>query len=210
MLVRDDIKAELIRIGKFGEFIELRSELLEQGRNAFIANREAVRKFLGDEAADSEKPVKWKKPKVVVEADAEKAKLAEELASGVREPNTDSSFVASVPFAPPPVKRSAFDGKPDVGEVENITWVADHMRIVDVSPDDCPSLRAWNLLCECRESPKFRADFWKDHYGKTIPSKSTLDGNVRAPGMDGKLTSDLIDRIQKAHDDAIKEADDGS
>jgi len=114
-------------------------------------------------------------------------------------------LIEGVPEGPlPGVKRSAFRDKKSCGEIENIIWVCDNMRIVDVDAKDCPSLRAWNLLCECREDPGFRRAFWKDHYGKTVPAKSHLSEDDGKRKDDGKVSLAIIEKLLSVSEKAKK------
>ena len=213
--VKAEYKKTLMEDGRWPEFCFYRSEQIDDmGLSPTEANKKAVLKFLGKEAAEDasestgvEETPKEKKEEgdyatrqIRLNKEAERIKRVADKEQA--KSNEDPAVIFSVPAPPPPVKLKAFKNKPPAGEIENISWVADMMRVVDVSPRGCPSLRAWNLLCECRDSRQFRHNFWKDHYGKIIPSKSQLDANKTDGRMDGQVTVGLIDRIQKASDKA--------
>jgi len=204
-------KARLMHLEKWTEFVDERQKLLYEDVAGAKANKMLIKKFLGAEAAKTanEPAVKLKKPKVHDGTDGVDAAAvaAFDEKKTKRVPNEDVAMVSSVPGPPPPVSRDVFRNKAPVDEIVNITWVCDNMRFVDVDPVTCPSSRAWNMLCECRENAYFRVGFWKDHYGKTVPSKSTLDANKDRAGPDGKPTIDMIDRIQKIADEAEEESD---
>ena len=209
-ILRQPLKSQLIADGRWPEFIKRCGALQGMGLDEEEACGTATGEFLGNDAAlvATEKLEISHRKAVYKEADrmrkiaerearersvaAEKAKIKE---SATTETNLDKNVISSMPGPPPPVKRYLFKNKPEAGEIENITWVCDNMRIVDVEVKDCPSMRAWNLLCECRESSKFREAFWKDHYGKIIPPKNTLDTG-KTGKKDGKVTMDLIDKIR--------------
>jgi len=193
--------------GMWPEFVDNRSEMISGGMTPVDAHVACIKQFLGDIAAitaggdnppeeevevEEKKPSrKTKKPSSKIEEDPE-----------AREENEDPGVIGAVPAVPPLVKLEDFKGKAEVGEVENITWVANNLRVMNVSAAECPSLRAWNLLCECRENAYFRKTFWKDHYGKIIPSKAQLEGIKKHGGIDGQVTVDLIDRIQTISEEA--------
>jgi hypothetical protein len=219
---RAEHKHELVKQGRWREFVQYRSSLEVGGMVAASANTEAVRRFLGEEAAGTagenggkhnraDGPVVFDddfgpEPDDIDEPEEKGKKGTQSKDSKKRVANKDKAVISSVPDPPPPVKRSAFVGKPDTSEVENIRWVADNMRIVDIKPRDCPSLRAWNLLCECRENSYFRSNFWKDHYGKIIPSKSQLTDGDGKGKLDGEATVELIERIEKISEESKEEA----
>ena len=210
---RREHKEQLLAEGRWREFSDYKSSLVLGGMSGVAANIQAVEKFLGAEAAKQPsesgsrppRELEQEKPEKLAPAQPKDRKFAfekeaEKGSNGKREPNTVKGTIGSVPAPPPPVKENVFKDKPPVGEVENITWVADHMRIVEIDPKDCPSMRAWNMLCECRENAYFRANFWKDHYAKIIPAKSMLENNRRRTAIDGQSTMDLIDRVRATSD----------
>ena len=174
-------KEKLQRIGLWDAFVKYRTALIEEGMRPTDAREKAISKFLENEDGSDK----------------------EEGLSGEK---WDPEMVGKVPPAPGPVRREDFEGKPNVGEVTNILWVADNMRVVGLTPADCPSLRAWNLLCECREKAHFRANFWKDYYSKIVPAKNRLDGGEEDGEIDGATTLRLIERIRAIGEGAKQEA----
>lgn len=131
------------------------------------------------------------------------APLAPELMTGLGDIVDAGGMIAGMPAAPQPVPMSAFRGKPDVTETENVRWVCDNLRNPGVSPDGCPSLRAWNFLCECRESALFRMNFLKDHYGKLVARKVGNEDSASV-AYDGEVQVGLIDKIMAMRDRATK------
>jgi len=194
-------KDDLIAIGKWAAFVAHRTMLESGGMEPGAADRECVKKFLEIDLPD---PVQQEAVQEQVAHNAMVARVGGDDLNRRPEPNDNAQVISSVPGIPFPVLLSAFKGKPEAGEIENITWVCDNMRIVDLNVVECPSLRAWNLLCECRESPDFRVAFWRDHYGKTIPAKSQLDSSKKGAGVDGKPTMELINRLRE-HSKAAKQ-----
>lgn len=185
--VTESQRARLQAKGVWEQFLKRRAELKEDMEPRY-ALEQALDEFLTS------------KDGVVGSVEAGESALN----GGVVVPELDSGLQGPVPPPPGPVSLEAFEGRPThVSEVTNILWVADHMRVVDLDPRECPSLRAWNLLCECREDKGFRASFWKDYYGKTVPPKSKLDNEGDGGDIDGKVTVDLIDRITLAGERAM-------
>lgn len=86
-------------------------------------------------------------------------------------------------------------------EAENIRWVARNMAMIpkSITPADCPSPIAWNLLAHCLESPQAKADFWKNTYPKLLPSRSQLEED-KAEKFDGQGQIDVISQIQNIVD----------
>jgi len=201
-------KDKLMQLMQWAEFVAYRDELIvEHEMTSTKANKAAVVKFLG--AAAGETAGVPKKvvvvPKTTSTDDSVDAGQAAVDAGEKRPPNKDGSVISSIPGPPAPAAMSAFAHKPPVSEIVNIIWVCDHMRVVNLDPRQCPSLRAWNLMCECREDPYFRRTFWKDQYGKTVPAKNTLDDGTGNGKADGALTMDLITKVQAASESAKKE-----
>jgi len=179
-----------------------------KGNTRLGANRAALIKFLGPDSVRSENSRQREAARVVPEVVTKVVELADEV-DEVR-----PGMIGKVPLPAPLVSEEIFEGKPPVGEVENIVWVADNMRVVDLDPHSCPSMRAWNMLCECRESAAFRLKFWSDHYSKIIPAKSMLENNKRKTAVDGQSTMDLIDRVRAMSDriqgNTTEEAENGN
>ena len=194
-------KDALICKGEWSNFVTYRTSLIMNDElDPAAANVEAVRKFLGDEAAEKAGESGSKKKAV----DEPVVRFMDEEKRPVVVPNEDPEFIGSVPAPPPPVKKALFKDKPDeADERVNIKWVADNMRIVDIRPKECPSKRAWNMLCECRENKMFRATFWHTHYAKIVPTKADVDAGRKAR-IDGQPTIDMIQRILKAKEKAEK------
>jgi len=205
--------------GTWPEFVDNRSELISGGMTPVDAHVACIKRFLGDIAAITAGGDNPPEPEVE-EVEVEKKKPSRKTKKPTskieedppeREENEDPGVIGAVPAVPPLVRLEDFKGKAEVGEVENITWVANNLRVVNVSAAECPSLRAWNLLCECRENAYFRKTFWKDHYGKIIPSKAQLEGIKKHGGIDGQPMVELINRIQAISNEAkgMEEDEDG-
>ena len=190
---RKEHRDKLEQMGAWDEFVEYRSSLIMGKMNSIDANFEAVKKYLGAEAAETagESGNRNNRNKVLPGVSVEEFENASPIPA-----NTNPDFIGSIPPPPLPVKATAFKNKKVAGEIENITWVADNMRMVGVSPRSCPSKRAWNLLCECRENAFFRTIFWKTHYEKTIPAKATLTDKGDRKDIDGTPTLGLISKLQ--------------
>lgn len=83
-----------------------------------------------------------------------------------------------------------------------VRWVARNIDNPDPDPCECPDPFAWTLLRLCREDPKFTAWFTEKLWSKLIPSRSQLDtGGPKE--FDGKVTLDLIERIQAMREEAV-------
>jgi hypothetical protein len=191
-------KKALEAAGKWNEFLFEQRELIMSGDKPPAAYRTCIEKFLGIDALI---PTKKKDLKTVIKETKEEAKEVQAGLANIK-PNEDDRLISSMPGVLPPVSRASFEGKVHATEIQNITWVADNMRLVGVKAKDCPSLRAWNLLCECRENADFRIAFWKEQYGKTVPAKSMLDKDPSKDKMDGEVTIGLIEKLTKASDEA--------
>ena len=86
-------------------------------------------------------------------------------------------------------------------ELEIVRWVARSIDDIGVSPLDCPDPFAWTLLRTCRSDPRERAAFIEKLWSKLIPSRSQLETGG-SKDLDGKVTVDLLERIQAFRDAA--------
>lgn len=180
--VRDEHKAKLKEMGVWADFVLFREDLEGQGLDKPTANKEAVRKFLGNEAAENPSQSFQRKAR-------EKAQRL--AAVGVVVPKSRATLEL--------MPLSAFEGR-EASEAEVIRWVARSMTLADVAVADCPSPAAWSLLSACRKSPGFEASFWQTMYTKIIPR--AVDDEP-PPALDGTPTMELIDRIVAARDKAM-------
>jgi len=181
-MVRDEHKAKLKEMGLWGDFCLFRDDLEEQGVDGATANREAVRKFLGNEAAEHPGQ-SWQRKK------NEKKKRLE--AVGVILPKSRTTLEL--------VPLESFEGR-QATEGEVIRWVARYMGVADVKVEECPDPAAWSLLAACRRSPAFEGTFWQTMYTKIVPR--TVD-EEKGVDIDGTPTIDLIDRIRAVREKAL-------
>lgn len=195
--VRDEHKQTLMASGQWADFVAFREELAARGEKPCDANRKAVEKFLGEQAVEKpRKRVSSKEtPPRPVEGPLEETPpcpsgLHPELEAGL----AALDYIGG-PMPPAiPVPFSAFANKPACTELENVLWVMDNVRRTKANPEECPSARAWGLLCSCRESPLFYSNFVKDHYGKAVV-KQTSDAATGGDDFDGAVQVELIDEI---------------
>jgi hypothetical protein len=98
------------------------------------------------------------------------------------------------------------DSKKSAKEVDIIRWVAENISRSKVDVEECPSCFAWTLLCECRSNDSFRYEFITKMWMKLLPTKTQLDeSESERLSYDGKITSDLIDRMILIRDKAEEE-----
>ena len=87
-------------------------------------------------------------------------------------------------------------------ELEIVRWVARSIDDRDVKPANCPDPFAWTLLRLCRADAEFSVSFIEKLWSKLIPSRSQLEtGSLK--DLDGKVTIELIEKIQAMRGDAI-------
>lgn len=180
--VRDEHKEKLKEMGVWADFVLFREDLEGGGLDKATANKEAVRKFLGNEAAENPGQSFQRKKR------EKEARLA---AVGVIVPKSR----ATLELKP----LSEFGGR-EASEPDVIRWVARYMGVQDVSTADCPDPAAWSLLSACRRSPGFEASFWQTMYTKIIPREEEKEKDE----VDGTPTMELIDRIVAAREKAIE------
>ncbi len=201
--VREEHKARLLAEGKWPDFVLYRDKLKADGTANAKANTLAVLQFLGDDTAA---PKAAKPPKKAP------ALLPPSPVTGSVSPVRSSHTVpvggggpSSLADPTTMAVMADFEGK-SASAVESILWVADHLRIVDVKPSDCPSKSAWSMLVECRINPLFcHSTFWQALYAKTIPSRSQLDDRPDAAGLDGEHVIESIRtlRVMKADAESL-------
>jgi hypothetical protein len=143
---------------------ELRQWLMDAGHwTAFLARREELRALKIDPrdiayVLDKEfGEGRQNKPYVPTDG------LKREVASQPGQPSTKSPLTDK--FADP----SIWAGRPDVDPRTAIAWVFNHLYAANVAPDQAPSIGAWGMLIECRESSKFRQTFLDTIWIKTLP-----------------------------------------
>ena len=75
----------------------------------------------------------------------------------------------------------------------SVEWVADHITDKAVAVSDAPSPCAWGLLRWARSGPVSRAEFYKNIWSKTLPSRQELDNAARYSD-DGSTQIELAQR----------------
>ena len=78
---------------------------------------------------------------------------------------------------------------------ECVAWVARHMLIKDVAPEQAPSSEAWSMLCWARRNNQNEAQFWGQIYTKLLPSKAQLETEQRYRD-DGRKVLEVIDKLR--------------
>jgi len=81
--------------------------------------------------------------------------------------------------------------------------VSRNIAVARPDPDECPDPFAWTLLLQCRTDPASLAWFVEKLWAKLLPSRAQLDQGA-AKVVDGKLTIELIERIQAMRDEAVE------
>ena len=78
---------------------------------------------------------------------------------------------------------------------ECVAWVAKHIMVKDVEPQQAPSSEAWSMLCWARRNNQNEAQFWGQIYTKLLPSRSQLDAEQRYKD-DGRKVLSIIERLK--------------
>ena len=78
---------------------------------------------------------------------------------------------------------------------ECVAWVAKHMMLKDVRPEQAPSSEAWSMLCWARRNNQNEAQFWGQIYTKLLPSRSQLDAEQKFKD-DGRRVLGLIEKMR--------------
>lgn len=79
---------------------------------------------------------------------------------------------------------------------ECVGWVAKHMMVKDVRPEQAPSSEAWSMLCWARRNNQNEAQFWGQIYTKLLPSRSQLDAEQKYKD-DGRKVLSVIERLKR-------------
>ncbi len=77
---------------------------------------------------------------------------------------------------------------------QSVQWVADNLTNKSVQAADAPSPCAWGLLRWAQSSPVSRAEFYKNIWAKTLPTRQELDNAARYSD-DGSTQIELAERI---------------
>ena len=80
---------------------------------------------------------------------------------------------------------------------ECVAWVAKHMMLKGVKPEQAPSSEAWSMLCWARRNNQNEAQFWGQIYTKLLPSRSQLDQEQRYKD-DGLKVLSVIEGLRKS------------
>jgi len=164
-----ELKEQLLKEGRWGEFIRYREELKEGGMVGIEAQQKALDKFFDNPPEAARYRKTRAKPNT-------KAKPKGSRGYTVNEHPSETKVKGHVGDLPklPVVKAEDFEEK-RASEVEVIRWVASNMEIADPQPKDCPSAAAWGLLVQCRKSGIAQSDFWKQTFPKLLPSRTQME-----------------------------------
>lgn len=116
-------------------------------------------------------------------------------------PTLASSLPATKSIGRVPGKE--FEGK-TCGRAQVVDWVAKHLAIGDVSPEDAPSAEAWAMLTWVQRSYLNETDFWKSIYRALLPNKTELEAEGRFSD-DGRGILRIISSVEKACQEAVEE-----
>jgi hypothetical protein len=93
-----------------------------------------------------------------------------------------------------PVPSDTFKGK-TCTRAQAVDWVADHLAVSDVEAEDAPSAFAWALFTWARRSPMNENSFWEKLFVRLLPSRSEVDSQARFHD-DGSEVLGAIERLQ--------------
>ncbi|MFH1741369.1 MAG: hypothetical protein ABIH23_20385 [bacterium] len=173
-------KTSLLEAGTWPDFQRYRSELEGKGANGRESMQAAICKFFGQRGLDESKTVR--------DISREKKKADKEQLS------------------PIVVDMAQFDGR-DGTSLDIVKWVTRNLDVEVVDLEGCPDATAITLLNECRKDSKFRDEFWAKFFTKTIPTKGPENEEDDQVILDGRVTIELIERIQKVRDKVLKKVE---
>jgi len=197
--VRPELKARLVREGKWGDFVRFRSELVGRGAKPASALREAVAKFCPDFEGDGVKP-DGPKLRAEQQAGVRPKRMRDEYAAAAKKIAEEVSAGKVAPVAAAGdggVDAEAFKGKvfSSKDAPQTVAWVLERIFVKDVKPEDAPSGMAWTLLLMCKRSAAFAEDFVSKSVVKMIPSKPPEEERGGDDDFDGKLEYDILGRL---------------
>ncbi len=86
------------------------------------------------------------------------------------------------------------DATSSCSTARSVEWVADNITNKAVVVSDAPSPCAWGLLKWAKSGPVSRAEFYKNIWSKTLPTRQELDNAARYSD-DGSQQIELAQRI---------------
>jgi len=188
---RKEFKDRLIREGRWRAFLEKREFLVSTGWSRSDAWGEARLSY--DEAFSDEEIAEL--AKTVEECPAS------EMVTIVSDPQEVTAEVSTTSAPKAPLKVQAqledFEGKPKATIRENAEWVAEHLCVEGVVPEDAPSMAAWSMWETFRVSASSRLEFYKTVYARLMPSKAQVDAQDRYSD-DGRSTEELLEAFKRS------------
>ena len=187
--VRTEHKDKLLAMGKWPEFVLYRDEMKANGVKSIEANRLAVLKFLGVEAAENagerRVPHPTKKPVVVFAVEKPREVLPAVVSPAPREEDgVEPPLSAEIPL-------SEFGGREASGS-EIVLWVIRHLDVADVKLEQCPDPAAWTYLKTCRDSAMFRQNFMLQ---VGLKSLLRIEGDDGAGDISGERLDETIAKL---------------
>jgi len=101
------------------------------------------------------------------------------------------------------VSASVFAGK-QTSASQTIDWVASHVAIRDVHPEEAPSATAWAMLQWVQRSPGNQAEFWRLIYPKRLPTSKAFEAEQQII-EDGRRLDELEDWVLRECEKATKQ-----
>lgn len=189
VVVTDEIKLRFMQAGIWKAFNDRRAEMKREGSTPVNARKAAMAEY----------------EKIYAQKVAEGSQMAAVDLPGTGNAPSSSS-VSGVSDEGEEFDFSVFDGKPSVGVVSAIQWVAKNLENDGVKVSDAPSPEAWGMLMSYRQSALRKNDFWDKIFAKLIPSKAQLEENDGDDELDDAGLVEVIDRLLAIRDKAKKEA----
>jgi len=169
MTLKDEFKEQLKAAGLWSDFCHRREELRLGGMRPAAARDTALAEMMAVMTGGE-------KPEIAASRNSRENKAA--LAD---RPSSSNSSVT----------LESFGGRTET-EKEIIRFVAGHMELSDVRPEDCPDPIAWNLLKFCQGSVAGKSEFWRTVFPKLLVGAKEEDDPGR---IDGEATMGFIDHV---------------
>lgn len=183
------IKARLLGIGRWGDYIAAKEELKARGE------RGVMRKAMESVAPELVAEFFPRAARAAAAAGASSAPGASAPVASASSSAAPAPSAPSVPFPPTAVAvdASVFEGK-RCSMTDAILWAYEKSAVDGVAPEDAPSALAWCLLVDFRRSVSYKQDLFKGVAVAKARREETVEGFGEGE-FDGSAEYDILARL---------------
>jgi len=190
-LSKTDLKAQLIKEGRWDDYLDLRAKYTEQGMTPKSAKREAITELLIRPLSQSVLTPPPIEPVVIMEGNVPVHIPDPPEVVEIMEPEEVSKLV----------DHHIWDKKPEISMRDETLWAVRNMRAKGLEPKDSPSLFAWSLLDDLRMDEDFAQKMINQVTSKAMTRKDDGDGN---DDEDETQDRDLLGQIKEVAEMALE------